>query len=140
MGKYGGEMEREVQESLAFNNIKNIGGKSMKEIKGNSHEYKRYRCCMCPNGGDPEKLICPEGPFKTGVTQCRFVKQYIDSRGWKYKVMGGIGESSFKARYKKPETKSWKCMKNLEWRTCFDEAQKDLNQLAELKSWVEVND
>lgn len=30
-------------------------------------------------------------------------KKYIDSRGWKYQVMSGIGEDTFKARYQRPE-------------------------------------
>lgn len=28
---------------------------------------------------------------------------YIDQRGYKYKVMSGIGPNAFKARYQKPE-------------------------------------
>ena len=30
-------------------------------------------------------------------------KKYIDSRGWKYQVMPGLGENTFKARYQRPE-------------------------------------
>lgn len=30
-------------------------------------------------------------------------KKYIDSCGWKYQVMPGLGESTFKARYQRPE-------------------------------------
>ena len=31
-------------------------------------------------------------------------KKYIDKRGWKYKVMGGIGGTAYKTRYQKPDT------------------------------------
>ncbi len=30
------------------------------------------------------------------------MKIYIDDRGWRYKVMPGIGGETFKARYQKP--------------------------------------
>lgn len=39
--------------------------------------------------------------------------KYKDRRGWKYKVMSGIGDNSFKGRYQKPEKSGsigWKCM------------------------------
>lgn len=66
------------------------------------------------------------------------IKFYIDSRGWKYKVMSGLGEDNYKARYQKPNvtgTTGRKCMKNLPWRKTFYEAQEDLDKLAELKGW-----
>ena len=28
-------------------------------------------------------------------------KNYIDNRGWKYRVMSGLGENAFKARYQR---------------------------------------
>ena len=28
---------------------------------------------------------------------------YIDNRGWRYKVMAGLGHDTLKARYRKPE-------------------------------------
>lgn len=83
---------------------------------------------------------CPPGPFGKGTTRCRFVKTYVDDRGWKYKVMGGIGGNTFKARYQKPGMSGWKCMTRMEWRKNFDEAQKDLNIMAALKKWTEISD
>lgn len=53
--------------------------------------------------------------------------------------MGGIGQSNFKARYRKPGKSGWKCMANMEWRETFDEAQSDLNALAKAKGWEEFN-
>lgn len=68
-------------------------------------------------------------------------KKYVDGRGWKYKVMPGIGEDSYKARYQKPDktgdTAGWKGVPSLPWRTTFDEAQADLDRLAEEKGWNE---
>lgn len=94
-------------------------------------EYREFRCCMCPNGNEP-KTQCPAGK------PCRFVKAYIDDRGWRYRVMGGLGESNYKARYQKPGKTGWKCMARLEWRKSFDEAQSDLNMLAKAKGWKEA--
>ena len=101
-------------------------------------EYLGFRCCMCPNINSPEITLCPSGTFKAKVTFCRFVKTYIDKRGWQYRVMGGIGGDCFKARYKKPGKDSWKGMNNVEWRKYFDEAQADLNAMAKTKGWEEV--
>ncbi len=92
---------------------------------------------MCPNIGEPEKMQCPSGQMKPDITTCRFVKAYIDARGWRYKVMGGLGENNYKARYQKPGKSGWKCMKNMEWRKSYDEAQRDLNARAKLKKWDE---
>lgn len=100
-------------------------------------EYLSYRCCMCPNSGTPEERQCPPSPFRAEPTICRFVKTYVDERGWKYKVMGGIGEDSFKARYQKPGKEGWKCMSRMKWRNTFDEAQSDLNNMAKYKKWGE---
>ncbi len=104
-------------------------------------EYRRFRCCLCPNRNDPQKVKCPPKPFNPEVTPCRFIKAYIDKRGWKYKVMSGMGESNYKARYQKPEKRGdagWKCVRNLPWRKSFDEAQSDLNALAKKKGWGET--
>lgn len=63
---------------------------------------------------------------------------YIDERGWKYKVMGGIGRNSFKARYQKPEKHGdtgWKGVAALPWRETAEEAQVDLDEYARKKSW-----
>ena len=59
---------------------------------------------------------------------------YIDERGWQYRVMGGIG-GSFKARYLKPGASSWKGVAALEWRWRFEEAQADLDRMAQAKGW-----
>lgn len=102
-------------------------------------EYLRFRCCMCPNVRTPENDICPPDLLlHPKETSCRFVKTYIDSRGWRYKVMSGLGESNYKARYQKPGKSGWKCMTNMEWRKSFDEAQSDLNSMAKIKNWNEI--
>jgi len=95
---------------------------------------------MCPNISNPNNKKCPPSPFNSNITECRFVKTYIDNRNWLYKVMPGIGMNSFKARYKKPNINAWKCMHNLLWRESFDEAQSDLNAMAKMKKWSEFND
>lgn len=100
-------------------------------------EYFMHRCCMCPNINEPEKIECPPKPLNPEITACQFVKTHIDKRGWRYRVMPGLGESNYKARYQKPGKSGWKCMANLPWRKSFDEAQSDLNAMAKLKAWVE---
>lgn len=95
-------------------------------------EYLKFRCCMCPNEyGDEQNPVCKAG------NPCRFVKTYMDSRGWLYRVMCGIGADSYKARCNKPGGNGWKCCSFLPWRNSFDEAQADLNAHAEKKGWKE---
>lgn len=99
---------------------------------------------MCPNI-QQNTSVCPgiPGTPHPGESRCRFVKSYIDSRGWKYKVLPGIGKNSFKARYQKPNhinSNGWKGVASLPWRNTFDEAQADLNALAKSKEWFEWND
>lgn len=65
-------------------------------------------------------------------------KMYIDSRGWKYRVMSGISADTYKARYQRPEKQGdvgWKGLAAVPWRTTREEAQADLDQLAEKKGW-----
>lgn len=100
-------------------------------------EYLKFRCCMCPNT-NKQTDKCPPKPFNPKITECRFVKTYIDSRGWRYKVMQGLGDSNFKARYNKPGKSGWKGMVSMEWRKSFDEAQSDLNVMAKKKGWKEA--
>lgn len=61
---------------------------------------------------------------------------YKDGRGWEYKVVGGIGGNTYKGRYKKPRTLSWKCMRALPWRKTQKEAEKDLAEYAKEKGWI----
>lgn len=65
--------------------------------------------------------------------------KYIDTRGWKYKVMSGIGYDRYKARYQKPDKDSsvsgWKGVAAVPWRTTFAEAQADLDRLAKERGW-----
>lgn len=104
-------------------------------------EYLEFRCCMCSNI-NTSKTICPPAPyFNIGPTPCRFVKSYIDKRDWKYKVMAGLGDNNFKARYQNDKHVGfvgWKCMRSLPWRTTFDVAQVDLNAHAKLLGWEEL--
>ena len=65
-------------------------------------------------------------------------KKYIDKRGWKYQVMGGIGGGIFRARYQKPNhsgATGWKSVGQLPWRLTFEEAQADLDRMACEKGW-----
>lgn len=96
---------------------------------------------MCPNIQKPDKT-CPgvPGTPHERADECRFVKSYKDERGWKYKVMSGIGGDTFKARYQKPDKhgdNGWRGLAALPWRDNFDEAQADLNAYAKKKGWVE---
>jgi len=67
-------------------------------------------------------------------------KKYIDERGWKYQVMSGLGQNTFKARYQKSDksgTDGWHCMKTLPWRNTPEEAQVDLDRAAQDRGWKE---
>ena len=99
------------------------------------------RCCMCPNiqRNEPTCPGIPKTPHPS-ASPCRFVRSYQDNRGWKYKVMSGIGENKFKARYQKPNKHGnvgWKGLACVPWRSTFDEAQADLNEIAEKRGWTE---
>lgn len=103
-------------------------------------EYLSFRCCMCPNTREIERLaVCPAmGSIHPKEEPCRFVKAYIDKRGRKYRVMGGDG--AFKAKYQIQEKNGdngWRCLDTLPWRGSFDKAQADLNEYAKLKGWGE---
>lgn len=56
---------------------------------------------------------------------------YKDKRGWRYRVMSGIGMPPvFKGRYNKPNSDAWKCVRALPWRETKEEADKDLAEYA----------
>lgn len=64
---------------------------------------------------------------------------YVDERGWKYKVMGGIGQN-YKARFQKPDKAGdtgWRGLAAVTWKPTFDEAQADLDRLAAERGWKE---
>ncbi|MEG1913307.1 MAG: hypothetical protein RR091_12575 [Cloacibacillus sp.] len=62
--------------------------------------------------------------------------QYRDQRGWKYKVMGGLGESTYKGRFNKPGKTGWHGLTRLPWRNTEEEAQADLDAYALKKGWI----
>lgn len=67
-------------------------------------------------------------------------KKHIDARGWKYRVMPGLGDGAYKARYQREDHQGadgWKCVAALPWRTTREEAQADLDKLAAKKGWGE---
>lgn len=55
---------------------------------------------------------------------------YIDSRGWRYKVMAGLGHDTFKPRYRKPAKNGYHCCRQFKWRSSFRAAQDDLDAYA----------
>lgn len=66
---------------------------------------------------------------------------YIDERGYKYKVLtNGMKNRQYKGKYQDNEHTGvipWHAMKELEWRTTFDEAQGDLDAYAIGQGWQE---
>ncbi len=69
-------------------------------------------------------------------------KQYKDDRGWIYFVRGGIGENQYKAFYRRPEKPKGigeHGYRNTPWCETFDLAQKNLDALALVKGWKEIN-
>ena len=64
--------------------------------------------------------------------------EYIDARGWRYRVMKGLN-GYWKARYRKPDQpgqkprgddKGWKCVARLFWHKTKREAEHDLAMYA----------
>ena len=62
-------------------------------------------------------------------------KTYTDRRGWRFRVMPGIGGDVFKARYQKPDAKNWHGVATLPWRESMEAAQADLDRMAQEKGW-----
>lgn len=108
-------------------------------------EYLKMRCCMCPNI-DEDIRVCPGVKYTPHPepSECRFVKVYIDNRGWIYFVRSGIGPDRFKGFYTK-SIEDYKSgihqhgMRAVQWQNTFDKAQSDLNIYAEKKGWKELN-
>lgn len=65
--------------------------------------------------------------------------EYIDSRGWRYRVMRGLG-TEYKARYKRPDKGGWHCVARLPWRETEEEAEKDLTIYAANHNMREVEE
>ena len=94
------------------------------------------RCCMCPNVyRDETSRVCPGSNeiLHPKPEPCRFVRAYIDKRGWTYRVCGGIGRDTYKARYWTSDGKrpAGRGVQQLSWRNTFDAAQDDLNKFAQ---------
>lgn len=64
---------------------------------------------------------------------------YRDVEGNTYRVMPGIGLRTYKARKNKPGSPSWKGVRQLEWRGAFEEAQSDLDALAQRNGWYPMD-
>ena len=69
-------------------------------------------------------------------------RMYIDGRGWKYKVMPGIGGDCFKVGYQKPEKKGdtgWhrSTKQAFPWRETPEESREDLDLYAKRHGWKE---
>lgn len=71
------------------------------------------------------------------------VSLYVDTEGNKYKVMGSIGQDTFKARVQKPQYTSsdehWHGVKSFPWRSDFWSAQDDLDRMARSRGWKKVS-
>lgn len=69
------------------------------------------------------------------------MKEYMDCRGWRYRVMQGL-DGSWKARYRKPDAPGkkrpddagWHGVSALSWRKTAEEAECDLAAYAKKKS------
>ncbi len=70
------------------------------------------------------------------------MKIYCDARGWRYKVMPGLGRNTWKGRYQKSDQDSastgWHGIRTLPWRNNEEEAEADLAKLARKKGWREI--
>jgi len=123
-------------------NVKNVGkvhwSKAEVIILDKLPEYRKYRCCMCSQI-EKNLIICSkiDTVLHPKATSCRFVKSYEDERGWQYFVRSGIGSENFKIFYLKPGKNGGHGYRGTPWRDSFDEAQSDLNTVAEKKHWIE---
>ena len=103
---------------------------------------RTYPCCMCPaTSSDFQENVCDGSATFLGrvvSSSCGFLKTFEDDRGWRFFVRGGLGESNYKAFYKKPGIKREKGCGMVEWRKSFMQAQIDLNELGKKKGWREV--
>ena len=64
-------------------------------------------------------------------------KMYIDDRGWKYKVMGGIG-GKYKIRFQTDRQSGdvgWKGYPVIPWRDTLEDAEADLEDQAKKRGW-----
>lgn len=99
-------------------------------------EIERRRTLPLAEGEGGLKFKCVSSDVRTLPAT-----EYRDKRGWRYKVVAGIGSGAFKARYLRPEkdlNSCWKCCAKLPWRETFDEAQADLDAYAAEKGWAKV--
>lgn len=63
---------------------------------------------------------------------------YQDSRGWRYKVMAGLGGDTFKTRYCKPGKTGYHCCRQFGWCSSFDSAQAELDIYAQQHGWRKI--
>ena len=107
-------------------------------------KYQRHRADFtytsgrCPRLPDTRGRMEPEDEALFATV--RPDKRYIDNRGWLYMVLPGLS-SVYKARYRKPREDTapgigWKCIRQLPWRDTREEAQADLDALAQKKGWT----
>lgn len=104
-------------------------------------EYLKYRCCICPNSSKPfgsrlYKALCPPNSIsKKPETPCRFVKDYIDKFGNVYTVLGD-DKRRYRIREKPHGRSRWLAFGTAAYQY-FDDAQSELNTLAQEKRWDE---
>lgn len=67
------------------------------------------------------------------------VKQYQDDHGRTYFVKPGIGGDVFKTFYRKPGSRKEHSYGKAPWRHTFDEAARDLAELAMKKNWIVIS-
>lgn len=61
---------------------------------------------------------------------------YIDSRGWRYLVVGG--NYGFKPFYRKPDKTEYHPCRQFDWRSSFYESKIDLNEYAAAHGWEKL--
>lgn len=63
---------------------------------------------------------------------------YIDSRGWRYKVMANLGGDMFKPFYHSLINNGYHPCRNFDWRSRFADAQADLDAYAAAHGWKKI--
>lgn len=102
-------------------------------------EYLTSRCCMCPNICNAS-TVCPgiPGTPHPDPSPCRFVKEYVDSSGWRYRIMFREGSRSYTLCCKSPCYSGWHYAPGLWNCDTFDEGQSALNDMAREREWKEA--
>lgn len=136
------EQKKNRKEEDYLEYVKSISG-LVEESYACNLEYAKHmkvrgaRCSFCPHKNEG-KYICPAGINDKEDSQCNFVLKWCGIMGRKFEVRRDLS-GNYRAYIHGDISKmgsTWKKMQQLKDRKSFDEAQEDLNRLAQKEGWV----